>query len=403
MNKKLVKMTNNRVILLWAIIVLGVLLPNTASSQGIYKDASMNEKHKMARKNVQDAGFEHAINKYSDLLKQEDNETVRAEYAYALALAQCYDGAIMNLDKVYVSGKADKTTLFYTAQVLKLMEYEKLSEVFWTIEVSSPPSWISAKYVAFVDKYKHRASINTDNLGIALHRANMLVAQKQYIQAIVLYQELTETYPYEYLPYIGFSALWESLGYKDLAIEYLQQGLVVMDNEKTKCDPDGVYERHLTSLKSENMTSNRAFDHNVLKNLGESTQSSSNDKEKQFYRRKYMYIGMTAINKSLSFEARYGIYTSDRSSFAVGLGYQSFGDAKSLTATASLYAGILGLGLQGQVYDGSFDGGFGISVGGSLPKKPVRHSLDYRVGLYYYMIKAKDLRVNVSIGYTYYF
>ena len=146
-----------------------------------------------------------------------------AEYAYALALSGCYDGAIMNLDKIIASGQADKDVLFYISQVLKLMEYDTVANVFWTQELSYPPSWISGQHQSFVEKYKRPASINTDNLGTTLQRAKKLADHRQYIQSMVLFLELIETYPDQYLPCVGLSALLENLGFKNAALDYLQK------------------------------------------------------------------------------------------------------------------------------------------------------------------------------------
>lgn len=390
------------------IALLVFLFPCTNIAQQIDANFTMNQKHKTARNAVINEHFEDAVAEYSDLLKKEENVEVRSEYAYALALAQCYDGAIMNLDKILVSGKADKTTLFYISQVLKLMEYDELSDVFWTKEVSGVPSWIALKYESFVVKYKHMATINTDDLGKALQRANYLIAQEQYVQTIVLYQELVESYPNEYLPYIGFSALWESLGYKDLAVKYLQDGISVIGNDKQEYDADGVYKQHLVKLKSNNTYLKKAFVYYNLKDIGKNKRVASNENNKSFIKRKFMYFGFTSINKSLSLDAKFGIYTSDRTSFSVGLGYQSFDGVPSYLGSMSLYLGSgkvfsgLGLSLLAQKTGDDFDCGIGASVGGSFLKSIERHSIDCRLGAYY-LIKATSFQMTLSIGYTYYF
>ena len=390
----------------YLITILLVSLTFAASSQSFYKEAAMNEKNRMARKNILDEQFVYAIDKYSELLKKEDNSTVRAEYAYALALAKCYDGAIMNLDKVLISGKADKTTLFYTAQVLKLMEYDELADVFWTAAVSNPPSWLwaSDKYISLADKYKSMAAINTDALGTALQRVNFLVAQKQYIQSIVLYQELVETYPNEYLPYIGFSALWESLGYKELSIDYLQTGIDVMGDKKSEYDPDGVYEKHLAKLKRDNTKENKVFAFYRLKYIGNASKSQKTIDNGEFFRKKFIYMGLTYINNMVSANVRYGYYNTDYTSFSIDLGYSKTDNINTITGNMSLILGnTVGVSAACQLYDGDFDGGFGVTLGWPIYSKDKRMSLDLRGGVYYYLIKAKDLKATFSIGLTRYF
>lgn len=391
------------------ILALNVLVPFVGSSQSYYASSTMNQKHKTARNAVLNEHFEDAVVVYSDLLKKEDNSTVRAEYAYALALAQCYDGAIMNLDEIIIGGKGDKTTLFYISQVLKLMEYDELADVFWTKEVLGSPSWILLDYKKFIDKYKYKATINIDNLGTALQRINYLIAKKQYIQSIVIYQELIETYPDEYLPYIGFSALWESLGYKDLAVKYLQDGIEVMGSESGTYDADGVYIKHLAKLKSKgNYEYEKAFAYDRIKDIGKDKDLSSIEADNKSSKRKFIYLGLTSISKALSIEAKYGLYTSDRTSFSLGLGYQGYGGTPSYWGSMSYYVGAgkffsgLGLSLLAQKTGNAFDGGLGISLGGSFLKSLERQSIDCRLGIYY-MIQAKDMKATISIGYTYYF
>ena len=424
MNKIKMKMMKNKYTISFIVSVLFAFMPYYASSQGYYKNASMNEKHKLARKNVVDEQFAYAIDKYSELLKKEDNSTVRAEYAYALALAKCYDGAIMNLDKVLISGKADKTTLFYTAQVLKLMEYDELADVFWTAAVSNPPSWLwaSDKYISLADKYKSMATINTDALGTALQRVNFLVAQKQYIQSIVLYQELVETYPNEYLPYIGFSALWESLGYKELAIKYLRQGLAVMGNNKTKFDTYGIYQKHLDKLETDNNYESKLFQSHKLKELGEQKEQNSSENNDKF-KRHFGYIGTTYINKTFTFNAKYGFYTSEKTTFSFNLGYSTYNKSTLYTGALSysfrpldrvldddFYMGIsatgqmtgIGVSETGEKTGGEFDFGLGLVEGVSIPLKNKKSSIDLTLGIYY-MFKTKNMSCNVAIGYTRYF
>ena len=390
-----------------ALAIFVLFVCSTVFSQNYYKDSAMNKKHKLARNNVLDEGFEYAIDKYAMLLSTEDNTIVRAEYAYTLALAKCYDGAIINLDKVFVSGKADNTTLFYTAQVLKLMEYDKIADVFWDTSVIVPPDWIRDKYQSFVNKYKYPGTINTDNIGAALQHANNLVAQKLYIQSIVLYQELIETYPDEYLPYIGFSALWESLGYKELAIEYMQNGINVMGDNKSQYDVDDVYENHLNTLKNNQTQGDKMFQPNNIKKLGvEQQPPQKSDQEILFKKRRFETFSLSYVNNSLSFNAKYGVYWKDNSSFSLNLGWISSGNTSIYTA--SMYAcatsGIIsfGVSLNGQLMGTEFDGGGGLIVGLSLHLFGNKASIDLADGLYY-MIKAKDFGGSLSIGYTIYF
>ena len=251
-------MKNTNRILFIAGFVFLLVKPFDGVSQyvyDVYENASLQWQLNQARNDVCNEKFGDAVARYAELVKENDNKTVSAEYAYALALAGCYDGAVMNLDKIIASGQVDKYVLFYTSQVLKLMEYDSIANLVWTFSYgkkSFAPSWISGQYRSFEEKYHYPATINTDDLGAALQRANKLAERKQYIQSMVLFLELTETYPNHYLPFIGLSALLENLGYNKEAEKYLRKGVEKMGKDKYKIDPFGAYEKHLEKLKANN-------------------------------------------------------------------------------------------------------------------------------------------------------
>lgn len=127
-------MKSNKIIILFVACTALLLLSLTSIAQGVYTDASLQKQLDEARRNVVNEQFVDAVTKYAALVKSNDNMTVSAEYAYALALSGCYDGAIMNLDKIFASGQVDKDVLFYTSQVLRLMEYDSIADLFWTFK-----------------------------------------------------------------------------------------------------------------------------------------------------------------------------------------------------------------------------------------------------------------------------
>lgn len=384
----------NKLSYLTALILLSLAFP--IHSQNVYKDPSNNSQLELARKDVLEEKFSDAILKYSDLVKKSDNKTVSAEYAFALALAGCYDGAIVNLDKIISSSKAGTETLFYVAQVLRLMEYDKLADVFWTPNlVLETPLWLAGKYNILVEKHKHVATINTDNLPTALQRANKMVAQKQYVQPIVLYEELVETYPDEYLPYIGASALWESLGYRTMAIEYLEKGIEVMGDDISTYDADGIYKGHLEKLKADNRKEYMAFRPQKLKYLGNKPSNNM------------AYFGLTFMNKTFALNARYGYRTSDNTNLSVDVGLSKFDGSKMFNTDFSYNATfkrlyVAGAGLSTQWSGGEFDGGLGLRAGLSMPLPNNESSIDILLSDYY-MFKNKNFRLTLSIGFTRYF
>lgn len=371
-------------------------------SQYVYSDDNLQKQLDQARNDVYNEKFGDAIEKYSWLVKINDNKTVSTEYAYTLALINCYDGAIMNLDRIIASGQVDKEVFFYTSQVLKLMEYDSIADLFWTNshdEESFVPNWISGQYFSLVEKYHYPAAINTDDLGTALQRANQLAERHQYIQSLVLFLELTETYPNHYLPFIGLSALLENLGFKQKAIIYLQQGLDKMGENKDKYDPDENYYNHLKNLKNNNTT-------DELSLLSEKPNTKNGKTNKSF-----SYIGVSYVNKIISAQLKYGWYTSKNSFIATGISYSYYNNTSVYSADFSFNGKMeyffLGVDLFLQRTGTSWGVGVGPCFGWSFPIAGGQSSIDILNGLNVSI--PLDLPTNVtitlsgSIGFTHYF
>lgn len=373
-----------------------VLKPFASTAQNVYSDASLQKRLDDARNNVCNEQFANAITKYAALVKTNDNKTVSAEYAYALALTGCYDGAVMNLDKIYASGQVDKNVLFFSSQVLKLMEHDSMADCFWTQEVSTPPSWISNQYKSLLGKHKSPAAINTDAFSKALQRANHLADQRQYLQSTVLFLELIEVYPDQYLPCIGLSALMENLGFKQAAAEYLQKGIERMGSDRPRIDFYGVYDKHLEKLKNEvgNKSSNQF-------------ESSGNASTQASQMKQFIHTGLSYFNQALAFNVMYGLYTSENTSLSINLGYTHMGESSALLSDLSFnfrwwQDEIVGVALSAQYSGGSFDLGAGARAGWSFPLPNSSSSIDFLYSIYYYF-KNEQMSESYSIGYTRYF
>ena len=100
-----------KVLLILGIVMFAGLL-NCFSQTSVFPDP-MDARLAYAREEVLNEHFNEAVVRYARVLQTDENKTVCSEYAFALALSGCYDGAIMYLDKVMVSSKANVTTLFY--------------------------------------------------------------------------------------------------------------------------------------------------------------------------------------------------------------------------------------------------------------------------------------------------
>lgn len=386
------------------LLTITILLfkPFEGISQYVYTDDNLQQQLNQARDDVYNEKFGDAVAKYAELVKKNDNKTVSAEYAYALALTGCYDGAIMNLDKIIANGQIDKDVLFYTSQVLKLMEYDSIAKLFWTFsysKMSFAPSWISRQYQSFVEKFHYPAMINTDDLGTALQRANKLADRKQYIQSMVLFLELTETYPNHYLPYIGLSALLENLGFKQKAIDYLQRGLDKMGENRDKFDPDDDYYDHLKDLKDDNVTDELSLSSGKPKSKNGRTNKS------------FSYYGISYVNNTLAARWKYGWYTSKNSFIATGFSYCYYNNTNVFSADFSFNGKIgilvLGVDLSLQRTGTSWGVGAGPCLGLSIPIAKGKSSFDLLEGINVYLQTDSPTNMNFtissSIGFTHYF
>lgn len=386
-------------ILLIAGFAFFLFRPIDGLTQYVYSDAKLQKQLDQARNDVYQEKFHEAIAKYAALVKSNDDKTVSVEYAYALALTGCYSGAIMNLDKVLASGQADKDVLFYTSQVLKLMEYDSVADVFWSygkLNKAYPPSWISGRYKEFARKYRHAATINTDDLATALQRANKLAERHQIVQSLVLFLELIDFYPDEYLPYVGLSALWENLGCLKEAEKSLSTGIEKMGKNKYQIDPFGHYEKHLEALKACNGVESK-----VMQQPPSNGSNGNNPK-------RFSYFGISYINKSWAFNWKYGLYVDANSSFSAGFGLFISDGIANYSADLSVMVKVgkvflAGANISAQFSKEYFRFGLGPTLGFAIPLSNGKSSIDILSTLNIYMQKEIQMGSSVSIGYTHYF
>ena len=116
-----------------------------------------------------------------------------SEYAYTLALNNDFEAALINIDRARMLGT--KYADFYSAQILSLMGYDKAAEQL--MKQAQIPNWINGIYQGLTPKYTTTMTINQDSPEKALTRANRLAANKQKIQAMALFEELTIRYRHD--------------------------------------------------------------------------------------------------------------------------------------------------------------------------------------------------------------
>lgn len=356
-----------------------------------------------ARSAVLSGHLEKAIEIYAQLVEKNltskskystVNTTLLSEYAYSLALGKVYDGALMNLERVILLGNISNETLFYISQVFALMEYDTLANTFWTLAKGNPPKWIKDNYKVLHERNKTPGVINQDDFPQALKRANDLAAQNFFLQAIVIFQELTDNYPDQPLAFIGYSALWEHLGYPVKAAEVLQQGIAAMGVNKSKNDPKNIYSKHLLELQSKS-------DKSKLNSLsGEGVKSL---KRPQMV----VYAGGMFAESYLSFNSRFGLYTLKNNNVSIELGVSNYGETTSFNIGASYYATlrwlVIGLGVNQQFTKDVSTFSVKPSIGISIPSKSGRSSFDMLINAYIPTVENAKYVYGISIGKSFYF
>lgn len=310
-----------------------------------------------------------------------------AEYAYALALNKMYDGALLNIDRA--RALQAKHVDFYTAQILSLMDYPDMAEIF--AKGAEEPEWLMAVYRKWSEEYKSTPVLNGEEYSTALQRANELAAKRQSIQAIVIMRELEDNYPDVFLTYICSSAVWETLGYEEMAVKQLEKGLSCMKPGDTSEENKKNYEAHLEWLKIR-----------------------IEKKKSTFYmlRKRYepefmIYAGGTVAKSTFTINSRLGFYTNNRVSASINIGISRISSETYGNIGISGYKtwGIFmaGLGVNEQFGGGNNVFSLAPSVGLSFLNKSQTSSFDIMLNCYIPFKSGGSVAYGISIGKTFYF
>ena len=256
---------------------------------------------------LKDEKINEAILKYDELINDKTkNTTPMMEYAYALALGGLYENALMYLDRAILL-ETSMEIYFYVAQVFALMGYDTLAMEFWKYGAIDKPKWIDFDYALWQQKYgqKKPESINRDPDSIAFKRANDLAARGMFLQSLVLFQELIDSYPDQFFPYIGYSTVWENIGMYRKAAEELEKGIKLMQERKDATLDDALYafDKHLSELNKKARKSNSAL-------LA----------VPQYKPMMMIYGGGMFSNRNLIANARVGFYLTNSLSVSLNLG-----------------------------------------------------------------------------------
>ena len=359
------------------------------NSPTIYREAQINLKL---------GDVDKALVCYSQAVKQAQeqrnsghgvNAELLAEYAYTLALNHDFEAALINIDRARMLGM--KYGDFYSAQILLLMGHNNAAELL--MKHAKIPNWINGVYQGLNQKFMTVRSINKDSPENALIRANKLAAQRQFIQAIALFEELITIYPDVPIFYIDYSTVWESLGYYGYAAQLLQKGLDRMPQDSINVDSRQVFINHLNSVNKMNAE---------FENVSWLKRMLGMEPPKLM-----TYLGASFAKDVYSINGRMGVYTSNKFSASLNLGLNYAGEQFSGTIGLSVYKawGILvaGLGLSEQFSENSDMFSLAPSIGLTFLNKAQTSSFDMMLNGYVPFSSNQKFSYSISIGKTVYF
>lgn len=350
-----------------------------------------------ARRSLKETDISKALVCYTQAVKKAQekrnsgygvNADLLAEYAYTLALNHDFEAALINIDRARMLGT--KFGDFFSAQILLLMGHNNASEQF--MKLAKIPDWVNKIYIELGKKYTTITTINQNSPEYALIRTNKLAAQRQFLQAIVLFEELKTLYPNTSIIYIDYSTVWESLGYYEYAEQLLQTGISKMPqyiDEKRR----QAFINHLSKVASlKNKYENASWLKRIL----------GMDPPKMI-----TYVGTSIAKDFFSINGRMGVYTSNKfsASFNYGLNYagEQFFGTIGVSANKAWGIFVVGLGLSDQINEQSNIFSFSPSVGLTFINKSQTSSFDIMLNGYIPFSSNQKFSYNISIGKTIYF
>ncbi len=343
-----------------------------------------------------------AIVSYALPAKNSNDPLPVAEYAYALALGGIYDAALIQLDRLWFTEQKPVEVNFFASQVLALMGYNDLAAEFWKEPVKNKtPLWIASKSSMLLQKYKRRYPVvvqfNTEELKAEFRRANELASQNLYFQSVVLFQEIVNQYPDEYLPYIGFSITLEKIGLPELSMQVLEKGISLVSDDAEHHEMRQILEQQLISIRQKisSLPGTTSFD---LK-----PSNVSEDKGPQMM----AYAGGMATSSYSTFNCRYGYFVSGKSNASFDIGMNKTSGGSSTNLGFSIYSRekifVSGAGLQSTIQNGAVTFYTKISVGLSFMNAKRTASYDVFLDGNMGLTKGATRTIYMSIGRSLYF
>lgn len=396
-------MDNKHISILALVLIACMSLPMSAQSlsQLLIGSIETRVSEVQARSLLLQGRIHEAVVSYSSCIEQAKENIngskgvdpdLLAEYAYALALNQDYEPALLYIDRARALNA--KYGNYYAGQILTVMGYEQTALEFLRTVIA--PSWIAPSASMLNSRYALTPIINHDQPADALRRANSLVATNQHIQAVALYEELMATYPSAYVIPASYSTLWEQMGCYAKAAELLRRGIRLMPSDEASGSLQA-YSQHLTGLEA------KTSEGGGIRHIVGTGQGIM------------YYVGASAANDMFSLNFREGVYTNTRFSMAFNMGL-SFGN--------DMMIGNLGLSMY-KTWNW-FMGGFSVDdqfsinfsdksssskhnwsispiVGLSFLSKSGNSSFDITYGFALPFSSDGMIRSSFSIGQTFYF
>jgi len=148
--------------------------------------------------------FAEAAVAYSSIAGGSQDPEMLAEYGYALAAAGYADPGLAQLDRAFLSEPMNAGVRFLGARALTALGMEDAAKEMG----GAAPAWLVKPVLPDRISYQREMALCTNEAGIA----NMLLAQKRYMSAVVRFARLAEKCPGRPGTWSGYAIALEKLG-----------------------------------------------------------------------------------------------------------------------------------------------------------------------------------------------
>lgn len=355
-----------------------------------------------ARDYVLSGKINEAIVTYASPAKNSNDPVWITEYAYALALGGFYDAALIQLDRLWLIEQVPAEVHSFSSQIFALMGYDKLAGEFWKESAQNrTPFWIASKSQLLLQQNRRKSPavvpMNHEELKAKFKRANELASQNSFFQAIVLFQEITDQYPDEYLPYVGFSITLEKIGALEASVHALEKGISLIGSEAEQQQIRQFMVNRLVAISQKFKATSGST------TLKMQPMNVAEDKGPQMM----AYVGGMSTSAATNLNCRFGYFISGKSNTAIDVGMTKTSAGSSSNFGLSMYSRekifVMGYGIQATIRDGSSAFYAKLSVGLSLMNKKRTASYDIFLDGNMGLAKGAIKTFNMSVGRSMYF